>query len=590
MGINNKTVRIFWNYTRKYRALFLIGSGGAVLGVITQDIIGPLIVSKAFALIQNAYSNNITLEIGQLTPYLFGFMFTMIIGVIFWRLQAFAVWQFEIRANRDISLDIFNHLQHQDHKFHTDRFGGSLVSQTNKFTSAYERLMDEFIWSLLTGVTTFLFSVGVLFFMSYKYAIILALVTILYVAIMYLRMKIQFPLNREEARRESEQTAALADAITNVSTVRSYAREEYELDHFSKVVNRSYDASQKLAVMALKNDLISHSMTNTFHIIAFLFGILAITTFDANASVLYLILVYTQSIVGRLWQFGRIMRNINRSFGDASDMTEILGIKPAVSDPKHHDQPKMNRGEIIFNDVRFYYEDTSKLPLFPKLNLKIKPGEKIGLVGPSGGGKTTLTKLLLRFFDIQNGSISIDGQDITKVKKSDLRARVSYVPQEPLLFHRTLMDNIRYGQIDASDEAVIAAAKMSNAHEFIDKLPKKYETMVGERGIKLSGGQRQRVAIARAMLKNAPILVLDEATSALDSESEVLIQDALWKLMQGRTAIVIAHRLSTVQKMDRIIVLEDGKITEEGSHNELLRRQKTYASLWSHQSGGFLEN
>ena len=590
MSINNKTIRIFWNYTRKYRALFLIGSGGAVLGVISQDIVGPLIVSNAFARIQNAYSNNAQLELGQLLPYLLIFILTMIVGVIVWRLQAFAVWQFEIRAKRDISLDIFDHLQRQDHKFHTDRFGGSLVSQTNKFTSAYERLMDEFIWSLLTGITTLLFSVGVLFFMSYKYAIILLLVSSLYVIIMYRRMKIQFPLNREEARRESLQTAALADAITNVSTVRSYAREEYELGHFSKVVNRGYQASQKLAVMALKNDLISHSMTNSFHIIAFLFGILAITTFNANASVLYLILVYTQSIVGRLWQFGRIMRNINRSFGDASDMTEILDLRPVVTDPKNPKQPNINRGSIVFDNVSFFYDDSSELPLFDELNLKIKPGEKIGLVGPSGGGKTTLTKLLLRFFDIHKGVISIDVQDITKIKKSDLRSKISYVSQEPLLFHRTLMDNIRYGQIDASDDAVIAAAKMSNAHEFVEKLPKKYETLVGERGIKLSGGQRQRVAIARAMLKNAPILVLDEATSALDSESEVLIQDALWKLMEGRTAIVIAHRLSTVQKMDRIVVLEDGKITEQGSHNELLRKQKTYAKLWSHQSGGFLDN
>jgi ATP-binding cassette subfamily B protein len=241
----------------------------------------------------------------------------------------------------------------------------------------------------------------------------------------------------------------------------------------------------------------------------------------------------------------------------------------------------------VFKDVTFGH-DADK-PLFKNLNLRIQSGEKIGLVGPSGGGKTTLTTLLLRFMDIQDGTISVDGQDISKVTQNDLRSRIAYVPQEPLLFHRSLRENIRYGQLDASDEMVEAVSKMANAHEFIDTLSDKYETLVGERGTKLSGGQRQRVAIARAMIKNAPILVLDEATSALDSESEELIQDALWRLMEGRTAIVIAHRLSTIQKMDRILVLKNGAIVEESSHRDLIRQGGVYADLWNRQSGGFIE-
>ena len=192
--------------------------------------------------------------------------------------------------------------------------------------------------------------------------------------------------------------------------------------------------------------------------------------------------------------------------------------------------------------------------------------------------------------DIESGQILIDGQDIANVSQRSLRQHIGYVPQDPLLFHRSLIENIRYGRPEASDKEVIAVAKLAHADDFIVSLPKGYETLVGERGIKLSGGQRQRVAIARAMLKNAPILVLDEATSALDSESEALIQDALWKLMENRTALVIAHRLSTIQKMDRIIVLEDGKVTEEGSHKDLLQLEGTYARLWAHQSGGFLED
>jgi ATP-binding cassette subfamily B protein len=284
------------------------------------------------------------------------------------------------------------------------------------------------------------------------------------------------------------------------------------------------------------------------------------------------------------------MRNVNRSFGDATEMTAILQIEPEVQDPVNPNQAHIIRGEVAFRDVTFYYPENHQHPLFEHLDFKIKPGEKVGLVGPSGGGKTTITKLLLRFMDISEGEIAVDGQNICDLKQSDLRSHVAYVSQEPILFHRSLMENIRYGRLAASDNEIKAVAELAHAHDFIERLPEGYATMVGERGVKLSGGQRQRVAIARAMLKNAPILVLDEATSALDSESEVLIQDALWKLMEGRTAIVIAHRLSTIQKMDRIIVLEDGNIVEQGSHKELLHINGTYARLWAHQSGGFIED
>jgi ATP-binding cassette subfamily B protein len=325
-------------------------------------------------------------------------------------------------------------------------------------------------------------------------------------------------------------------------------------------------------------------------VLALLAGLVAITNYHTNASLLYLLISYTQNITNQLWQFSRIVRNVNRSLGDSVEMTEILGLQPDVQDPKQPEPIAIRRGEVKLSNVTFLYPENKQTPLFTDLNLKIKPGEKVGLVGPSGGGKTTITKLLLRFMDIEAGTISIDGQDITTVRQSDLRSRIAYVSQEPILFHRSLAENIGYGDLQASRQAIEATSKMANAHEFISELPHGYETMVGERGVKLSGGQRQRVAIARAMLKNAPILVLDEATSALDSESEVLIQDALWKLMEGRTAIVIAHRLSTIQKMDRIIVLDGGQIVEQGSHKDLLHANGTYAKLWAHQSGGFMED
>jgi len=223
------------------------------------------------------------------------------------------------------------------------------------------------------------------------------------------------------------------------------------------------------------------------------------------------------------------------------------------------------------------------------IDLTIAPGEMVGIVGPSGSGKSTLTRLLLRFSDIDGGAIMIDGQNIAQITQDDLRRFIAYVPQEPLLFHRSIRENIAYGSPKATEKEIVAAARKANAAEFIDHLPDGYDTMVGERGVKLSGGQRQRIAIARAILKNAPILVLDEATSALDSESEILIQEALQKLMQNRTTIVIAHRLSTIQKMDRIVVLADGAIVEQGPHQKLIARKGVYAQMWGHQSGGFIE-
>lgn len=332
----------------------------------------------------------------------------------------------------------------------------------------------------------------------------------------------------------------------------------------------------------------SSVITSSIAIAALLIAILGVKYLSIDIATLFLMVSFTGSLGQRLWEFQNVLRQYNRAFGDASDMIKILQIKPEVADPINPESVRMNRGGIEFNSVTFAH-DEDKDSLFHNLNLYIKPGEKIGLVGHSGSGKTTLTKLLLRFMDIDGGEITIDGQDITAVTQDDLRDKITYVPQEPLMFHRSIAENIMYGNPKASEQQLKAVAKMAHAHDFVQKLPKKYDTLVGERGVKLSGGQRQRVAIARAMIKNAPILVLDEATSALDSESEVLIQDALWKLMEGKTAIVIAHRLSTIQKMDRIIVLDKGKIVEEGTHKELIRAKGTYAGLWNHQTGGFLE-
>ncbi len=307
-----------------------------------------------------------------------------------------------------------------------------------------------------------------------------------------------------------------------------------------------------------------------------------------SIATLILIVNYSQAVQGELWELNHVFKGFNKSFGDAYEMTLILDSPNEVTDTPDAYELEIENAAIDFHDVTFQHKD-AKEPIFENFNLKIKPGERVGLVGVSGSGKTTLTKLLLRFADVDEGEISISEQDIKRVTQHSLRTNIAYVPQETSLFHRSIADNIAYGQPGARMDEIKQAARLANADEFISDLPQGYETLVGERGVKLSGGQRQRIAIARAILKNAPILVLDEATSALDSESEALIQGALEELMQGRTSVVIAHRLSTVASLDRIVVLENGKIVEQGRHDELLTRDGVYKKLWDRQSGAFMK-
>lgn len=584
-----KTLSLFWQFTRERKWHFWIGTIGASLGTIIQDIVPPVIIARAFDRLQYVSQTGAVLNLSEFLPYLYIYAGCMFLGIIIWRTQVWFVWQYEIHAIRNLAVHVFDHLQKMGRKFHANHFGGALVSQTNKLLSAYEKVMDEFTWSVTTGITALTTSFIVLLLTSPIYAVVFIAASVIYFSIMARRTLMTMKYDRALATSESQRTAKLADMITNVAAVSSFAGEKHERKLFEKQVDDTKDRYFTLLRKVMINDTISHGMTSGISILAFVSGVLAITVLHQPAGVLFLAVNYTMQMSRRLWESNRVLRNFNRSFGDATDMTTILSMKPEIQDEPNAIELERGRGDIVFDKVHFAYEDKQDQTLFADLSLHIKPGQKIGLVGHSGGGKSTITTLLLRFMNIQHGQILVDGKNIATVTQTSLRRNISYVPQEPLLFHRSLAENIAYGRPEATQQEIEAVAKMAHAHEFIEQLPEKYNTLVGERGVKLSGGQRQRVVIARAMLKNAPILLLDEATSALDSESEVLIQDALWKLMEGRTAIVIAHRLSTIQKMDRILVMDKGRVIEEGSHKDLLRINGTYAKLWHHQSGGFLE-
>ncbi|MGZ6005502.1 MAG: ABC transporter ATP-binding protein [Candidatus Saccharimonadales bacterium] len=584
-----QTLRLFWQFTRHYKFYFWAGTIGSVFGVVIQDIIPPILIASVFNKLQKIVNSGAALNLGDFTHYLYAYIGLLLLGVVIWRVQVWIVWQYEVRVINDLAVRIFNHLQNMGSAFHSNRFGGALVSQTNKFLGAYEKIMDEFTWSVVTGIVAFITSLVVLVIVYPLYAAIFGVYSVVYFLIMSRRTIKTMPYDRALAASESKRTAKLADMITNVAAVTTYAGEKYEKRLFQDQANETSKHYFKLLRKVMVNDSLSHLMTSGISITAFVIGVLAITVWHQPSGVLFLAVNYTMQMSRRLWESNRVLRNLNRAFGDATDMTHILNLQPEISDKPNAAELISIRGDIVFKNVDFGYKGDSDEKLFNEFALHIKPGEKIGLVGHSGGGKTTITKLLLRLMDIQGGQILIDGQSVSEVTQASLRRSIAYVPQEPLLFHRTLADNIAYGRPSASQAEIEAVSRLAHADEFISQLPEGYDTLVGERGVKLSGGQRQRVAIARAMLKNAPILVLDEATSALDSESEVLIQDALWKLMEGRTAIVIAHRLSTIQKMDRIIVIENGRIAEQGSHKDLIRQDGIYAKLWAHQSGGFIE-
>jgi ATP-binding cassette subfamily B protein len=585
-----KILAFYWRHLRR-RLRYVVGA--AIMLPITSlvnNYIPPLVLATVLnRLSRHEYTaGHVWSSFG--TDLVLYAVLSLFGGVVLWRVFDMFFWRLEGSVARSISQQVFSHLLNQSADFHANQFSGSLVSQTNKLTGAYIRIADTTLFQVAPLAFGLIFVSIVMAGRAPLYTVLLLTISIIYiVSAFFVTAKVR-RLSAEQATAESHQTGVLADAMGNVMAIKSFAREQYENDRFQMATDTTYHKLLLIMRAFQTQQIYFSSVAGLLSAFSLAAAVISVVSLHANLATAFLIFNYTSSIVGQLFTFSNnSLRNYNRAFGDASDMIHILEIEPEIQDPKKPEKSHISRGTIDFSDVTFTHSGSDEA-IFDNFTLHIADGEKIGLVGHSGAGKTTFTRLLLRFSDINSGVIEIDGQNIAHITQQDLHESIAYVPQEPLLFHRTIRENIAYGKPHASQAAITTAAKRAHADDFINELPHRYDTLVGERGVKLSGGQRQRVAIARAMLKDAPILLLDEATSALDSESEVLIQDALWKLMEGRTAIVIAHRLSTIQKMDRIIVLEQGTISEQGSHVQLLKNNGTYAKLWAHQSGGFMED
>jgi ATP-binding cassette subfamily B protein len=566
-----------------------------VLTAITViAIIIAVFSTMSWAIIFRDFINQLSLELPRaeiakgLFATLFLIMFVEIIELIGWRVSAYVNNYIQPRIMADIMNECFDFLQNQSYRFFSNNFTGALVKKVNRLASSFQVIIDKILWDILPLVLKIGIIITVLTYLHPTLGIALSIWCVVFMILNYLFSIYKLKFDYERSKSDSLVTGQLSDAITNATTIKLFANKKFENKQFQKTTHQWFKKWKK------SWDITSHIegfQTVLMIILEFVIIYNAINLWVAGkiqVGDFFIIQVYLLEAMQILWNFGRVIRDIYERLADAAEMTTILQEPTEIIDKENAKKLKIKSGKIEFNNVGFSYNKNRKV--IENLSFKIKPSEKVAIIGPSGGGKSTIIKLILRLFEIKSGQILIDDKCIQDITQDSLRSQITLVPQDPILFHRTLFENIRYGNLKATKKEVEAAAKLAYCHEFIQNFPQKYNTLVGERGIKLSGGERQRIAIARAILTNAPILILDEATSSLDSESEHLIQKALQNLLKNKTAIIIAHRLSTIQNVDRILVIKNGKIIEQGSHAEIVNKQGgTYKKLWNLQVGGYLK-
>ena len=574
-------IKYFWQVMKQYRVSFFTVTVSTIIAS-ALDVFIPLKYLKLWNVLS---ANNFTVVSVARSIIIL----VLVLNLFRWairRVSGFSLAYFESSVMAGLRKQSFSCMIGHSHSFFANNFSGSLVRKINKYAGAFEKLADRMFSDGLPLIVRGLGTVIAIYTLFPKYSFILGIFCIIFLttAFIYIRFKLKYDIIAAQA--DTETTGVLSDSIGNHSSIQLFTGHEFEEIRAGEVIEKQ--RKTKGFNWYLWEGL---GAIESFYSVSIEFIIFYIAIGDWKLGLITLpVIVLLQSylirLIDNLWSFGSIVRAYYESFADAQEMALILDTPYEIVDRPNQVAEKI-KGEVVFDNVTYVYENNNTKVL-SNFSLTIPAGQKIAIVGSSGAGKTTFARLFMRLFNLNFGKITIDGIDISKITQKNLREKISFVPQDPVLFHRTLMENIRYGRRDATNEEVLKAAHLAHCDDFIDALPNKYETYVGERGVKLSGGERQRVAIARDILKNAPILILDEATSSLDSHSEFLIQDALQKLIQNKTTIVIAHRLSTIRQKDMIIVIEKGEIVEDGTHDELSKKENgLYKKLWDLQAGGF---
>ena len=570
--------------SKPYTILAILSVISFVIAVVSQSVIAPIYYKTFFDTISGSGDiNSISITLINIVFMVLGLN---IIAWFFHRIAMVALSYYEANTVHCLYQKAFDYLTGHSFSFFTNNFAGSLVQKINRFARSFIRIADRILIDLTPLVIKIIGASIVLYLIKPILAVGLICWATIFLIVSFFFSKFKLKYDIKGASLDSKQSGAMSDTISNYLSVQLFTGEKVESGIIMNIVSQLTRVTKIRWNLLVLMDGFQGFLAIMVEFIFFYYGIKYWQMGLMSIGTFALIQTYIIIINGSLWGFGRIVRDLYEATADAKQMVEILHLPHEIKDIPNAKDLNVEGGSVEFKDLVFAFDQNK--PVFNKLNISIKAGEKVALIGHSGAGKSTLVKLLLRLHDIQGGEILIDNQNIKNVTQKSLRENMSLVPQDPALFHRTLMDNIRYGKRDSSDEEVIQASRLAHCDIFINEFTNKYETFVGERGVKLSGGERQRVAIARALLKNAPILILDEATSSLDSHSESLIQDALDTLMRGKTTLVIAHRLSTIKKMDRIIVLGKEGIIEDGSHEELLKKDSAYAKLWNLQAGGFV--